>query len=39
MSLDEEAAHLMRYQRAYEANARYFTTIVEAIDTLMEMVR
>ena len=29
VSLDEEAAHLMRYQRAYEASARYFSTIVE----------
>jgi flagellar hook-associated protein 1 FlgK len=39
VSYDEEAAHLMRYQRAYEASARYFTTIVDTIDTLMEMVR
>jgi flagellar hook-associated protein 1 FlgK len=39
VSLDEEAANLMRYQRAYEANARYFTTIVDTLDTLMEMVR
>jgi flagellar hook-associated protein 1 FlgK len=39
VSYDEEAAHLMRYQRAYEASARYFTTIVDTIDALMEMVR
>ncbi len=39
VNYDEEAAHLMRYQRAYEANARYFTTIVETLDTLMQMVR
>jgi len=39
VSYDEEAAHLMRFQRAYEANARYFTTIVDTLDTLMEMVR
>ena len=39
VSLDEEAAHLMRYQRAYEASARYFTTIVETIDTVLDMVR
>jgi flagellar hook-associated protein 1 FlgK len=39
VSLDEEAAHLMRYQRAYEASARYFTTIVDTLDTLMQMVR
>jgi flagellar hook-associated protein 1 FlgK len=38
VSLDEEAANLMKFQRAYEANARFFTTIVETIDTLMEMV-
>lgn len=39
VSYDEEAAHLMRYQRAYEANARYFQTILNALDALMEMVR
>jgi flagellar hook-associated protein 1 FlgK len=39
VSLDEEAANLMRFQRAYEANARYFTTIVDTLDTLMQMVR
>jgi flagellar hook-associated protein 1 FlgK len=38
VSMDEEAANLMRYQRAYEASARYFTTIVSTIDTLMQMV-
>jgi flagellar hook-associated protein 1 FlgK len=38
VSLDEEAANLMRYQRAYEANARYFTTIVDTLDTLLNMV-
>ena len=37
--LDEEAANLMRFQRAYEANARYFTTIVDTLDVLMNMVR
>ena len=30
---------MMRYQRAYEANARYFTTISDTLDTLMEMVQ
>jgi flagellar hook-associated protein 1 FlgK len=39
VSLDEEAAHLMRYQRSYEANARFFTTIVDTLDTLMQMVK
>lgn len=39
VSYDEEAAHMMRYQRAYEANARYFQTILDTLDALMEMVR
>ncbi len=39
VSLDEEAANLMRFQRSYEASARYFTTIVDTLDTLMAMVR
>jgi flagellar hook-associated protein 1 FlgK len=38
VSLDEEAANLMRYQRSYEASARYFTTVVDTLDTLMSMV-
>jgi len=38
VSMDEEAAWLMKYQRAYEANARFFTTVNSAIDTLMQMV-
>jgi flagellar hook-associated protein 1 FlgK len=38
VSMDEEAAWLMKYQRAYEASARYFTTVNTAIDTLMTMV-
>lgn len=39
VSYDEEAAQLMRYQRAYEANARFFTTVSDALDVLMEMVK
>jgi flagellar hook-associated protein 1 FlgK len=39
VSIDEEAANLMRFQRSYEASARYFTTIVDTLDTLMNMVR
>jgi flagellar hook-associated protein 1 FlgK len=39
VSLDEEAAHLMKYQRAYEASARYFTTVVDAIDAVLNMVK
>jgi flagellar hook-associated protein 1 FlgK len=38
VSLDEEAASLMRFQRAYEANARYFATISDVLDILMGMV-
>ena len=33
-----EAAQLMRYQRAYEASARFFTTINDTLSTLMQMV-
>jgi flagellar hook-associated protein 1 FlgK len=39
VSLDEEAADLIRFQRAYEANARYFTTIDQTLETLLNMVR
>ncbi len=39
VTLDEEAAQLMRFQRAYEASARYFSTVVSTLDTLMTMVR
>jgi len=39
VSMDEEAASLMRFQRGYEANARFFTTINTALDTLMGMVK
>jgi flagellar hook-associated protein 1 FlgK len=39
VSLDEEAAHLMKFQRAYEANARYFRIIDETLGTLMGLVR
>ena len=37
VSLDEEAGSLMRYQRAYEANARYFSLVNGLLDTLMQM--
>jgi flagellar hook-associated protein 1 FlgK len=39
VSMDEEAAQLMRFQRAYEANARYFSTIVDTIDAVLNMVQ
>ena len=38
VSLDEEAANLSKFQRAYEANARYFTAIQSSLDVLMAMV-
>jgi flagellar hook-associated protein 1 len=38
VSLDEEAAAMMKFQRAYEANARFFTTVNQTISTLMGMV-
>jgi flagellar hook-associated protein 1 FlgK len=38
VSSDEEAANLMKFQRAYEANARYFVTISQTLDALMAMV-
>lgn len=38
VSLDEEAAGLIRFQRAYEANARFFTTVDSVLQTLLTMV-
>jgi flagellar hook-associated protein 1 len=38
VSLDEEAANLMKFQRAYEANARFFQVIDNTLDTLMNVV-
>ncbi|MGE0444583.1 MAG: flagellar hook-associated protein FlgK [Vicinamibacterales bacterium] len=35
VSLDEEAMMLMKFQRAYEANAKFFTVIDQAIQTLL----
>lgn len=37
ISLDEEAAEMLRFQRAYEANARFFQTINETLDVLMSL--
>jgi flagellar hook-associated protein 1 FlgK len=39
ISIDEEAAMMMRFQRAYEANARFFTVIDETIQTLLALKR
>ncbi len=38
VSLDEEAASMLRFQRAYEANARYFSTVDSVLATLLNMV-
>lgn len=38
VSLDEEAANLMKFQRAYEANARYFSAVEASLNQLMQMV-
>ena len=36
VSLDEEAANMMRFQRAYEANARYFSAVETTLNMLMQ---
>jgi flagellar hook-associated protein 1 FlgK len=38
VSLDEEAMMMMKFQRAYEANARFFQAIDATLDTLMQTV-
>lgn len=35
VSLDEEAGRLMQYQRAYEANAKFFSVVNSTLSTLM----
>ena len=37
VSIDEEVANLMKYQRSYEAAARLMTIMDEAVDTLLKM--
>jgi flagellar hook-associated protein 1 len=39
VSLDEEAANLIRYQRAFEAAARVVTTINEMFDAAINLGR
>jgi flagellar hook-associated protein 1 FlgK len=39
VSMDEEAAMLMRFQRAYEANARFFQVADRTLEMLMELAR
>jgi len=38
VSLDEEAAQLLKFQRAYEANAKFFTAVDQMLTTLMNLV-
>ncbi len=38
VSMDEEAAAMMKFQRAYEANARFFSAVNTSFDTLINMV-
>jgi flagellar hook-associated protein 1 FlgK len=38
VSLDEEAMHLLKFQRAYEAIARFFRSVDQSLDTLMSIV-
>lgn len=38
ISLDEEAMNLMKFQRAYEANARFFRVIDQTLDVLFNAV-
>ncbi|HUU35499.1 MAG TPA: flagellar hook-associated protein FlgK [Vicinamibacterales bacterium] len=38
VSLDEEAASMMKFQRAYEANAKYFSAVDSMLLTLMRAV-
>jgi len=37
VSLDEEALNLLKFQRAYEANARFFTAVDRMLVTLLNM--
>lgn len=38
VSLDEEAMMMLRFQRAYEANARFFQAIDQSLETLLNLV-
>ena len=39
VSLDEEAVTMLKFQRAYEANARFFRAIDETLGTLLDLVK
>ena len=36
VSLDEEAMNLLKFQRAYEANARFFSMVDQTLDVLLQ---
>jgi flagellar hook-associated protein 1 FlgK len=36
VSLDEEAMHLLKFQRAYEANARFFSAVDQTIEMMLQ---
>ena len=39
VSIDEEAAMLLKFQRSYQANAKFFQVTDQALDLLMSLVR
>jgi flagellar hook-associated protein 1 FlgK len=38
VSLDEEAVMMLKFQQAFEANARFFQVVERAVETMMQMV-
>jgi len=39
VSLDEELANLIKYQRSYQASAKLISTASDMLDTVLNMVR
>ena len=39
VSLDEEAAQMIQFQRAYQASAQLFKTINDMTETVMSLIR
>jgi flagellar hook-associated protein 1 FlgK len=39
VSLDDEATQMLTFQRGYQANAKFFSTVNDVIDLLMNMVK
>jgi flagellar hook-associated protein 1 FlgK len=37
VSMDEETANMMKFQRAYEANAKFFSVVNSTLDTLLSL--